>query len=155
MQDADQVILDQFRAVRNRTIELAHDVPAHLLEHRLYEGGPTVARELLHIADGVDWWMTHAFEDGGPWPPQYESTPAGVVAALEASRDRLLRFFEADHLAAMDRVFVEHDPDATEELRWLGRERVLYLTSHEVHHRGKLVLALRQAGFTEVPFMPF
>ena len=36
----------------------------------------------------------------------------------------------------------------------LGRDVVLYLTAHEVHHVGRIVAALRGLGFKDIPFMP-
>jgi uncharacterized damage-inducible protein DinB len=77
-----------------------------------------------------------------------------VSNALNASLKRVLTFFESKE-DRMNRRF-ELPLEKTEgDGSWLGRNRVLYLADHEVHHRGKTVLALRQWGMAGIPFMPF
>ena len=38
--------------------------------------------------------------------------------------------------------------------QWVGRDRVLYLTAHELHHLGRAELALWQFGQTDLPDFP-
>jgi uncharacterized damage-inducible protein DinB len=96
---------------------------------------------------------------GAPWPLGDQHDPASIVQALEQSRQRLLDFFEGGDAARMGQTFTLNprelpDPADGPLEAYTGRNRVLYLTDHEVHHRGKVVLALRQWGMRAVPFMP-
>jgi uncharacterized damage-inducible protein DinB len=156
MHEADRQIIDVFNATRLGTIDLAGRLPGELLALR-YEGDftPQVAATLLHIADGPHWWLTHCMQDGGRWsPPPATGDRSTVLEWLSASGDRLLRFFEADDGANMGRSFrliEEKGGDGP----WTGRDRLMYLAAHETHHRAKLVLVLRQAGFADFPFFPF
>ncbi len=127
-------------------------IPDELLA-RVPDGEETsVLWQLVHIADGPDWWMTHVLKDGGEWswPPRYAGSRSGVAEGLAASRDRVLRFFRARAGAPMAMRYSGTDPGE----EWTGRDRVLYLTEHEVHHRGRIVLALRQWGFDAFPGDP-
>jgi len=145
MNDADRCILDHFARVRNRTIELARQLPGELLARTAEGEEQSLFWLLVHIADAPNWWMTHVAKDGGSWAPSppFSKDRASVLDGLVASRDRVVHFFEADDGRRMGETFsLRHDDGSVEH--WTGRDRVLYYTDHELHHRGRIVLALLQ-----------
>ena len=153
MDDGDRQILEFFATVRRTTCELLDRVPEGLLD-RTAEGEDYPMRWLfVHVADGVNWWMHNVFADGKGVVRKPRPNKASIRRALEASADRLLTFFRAAGGQAMGRTFTFTDADGA-ETAWVGRDRVLYLAAHEVHHRGKIVLALRQWGFVKIPPLP-
>ena len=91
--------------------------------------------------------------DGGG-TPEYRFDRDSLVDALRLSTRRLVTFFEADDGRRMGEGYPDVLADKVTHVVWTGRDRVLYLTDHEVHHRGKIVLALRQWGFGDIPPMP-
>ncbi len=147
MNDADRCILDHYVKVRNRTIWLVKQLPDDLLARTAEGEEQSLFWLLVHIADAPTWWMTHVAKDGGTWaaPPPCSRDRASLLDGLAASRDRLVRFFEADGGRRMGETFsLRHDDGSAEQ--WTGRDRVLYYTDHELHHRGRIVLALLQWG---------
>lgn len=149
MHDADREILAHFVRTRNKTLDLLRVVPEEWLARKPDGEKSDIAWAFHHIALGVDHWMEQCMRDGGTTDRTPRRTRDALAAALEASRDRLARHFEADDGAAMGRTFTHRDQT------YVGRNRVLYLTQHESHHRGKIVLALRQWGCTDIPFLPY
>jgi uncharacterized damage-inducible protein DinB len=156
MNPADREILDHFARVREKTIELFEQMPDEMLGRKADGEDMTLGWLFMHIADGPDWWMEHCMQDGRGWiyPGDGPFQGEEIKGALQASLRRITEFFQAGDGERMGESF-ELDPEKTEgEGCWTGRNRVLYLAAHEVHHRGKMVLALRQWGADEFPFMP-
>jgi uncharacterized damage-inducible protein DinB len=156
MDDGDKEILADFQRSRRKTMDLLKSVPDAMLK-RTAKGERETAGELFHhIAGVVDGWMLRCMKDGGP-PPNWslKTTPskAQLLKELSASEKRLLKYFKARRGAAMNTTFGGEWKGKTYKFK--GRNRVTYLTQHEAHHRGKIVLALRQWGFTKIPFLPF
>ncbi len=153
MDDGDRAILDHFAGVRDATCELLSRVPEEMLGRRAEGEERPVEWLFAHIADGVDWWMHNVMHDGRGVVREYHHDRPSILRALRNSKDRLLAFFEAAGGRHMGETFTFEDADGT-CTEFIGRERVLYLTAHEVHHRGKIVLALRQWGFKDFPPLP-
>ncbi len=157
MTPADKEILKDFERTRQKTIDLLKAVPPGLLKKKAKGEETTLAGLFSHISLAVNGWMFRCMKDSGPqpqWPaPKSELNKAALLKSMRASQKRLLKFFEAKGGAAMSAVY-EREREG-KKYRFVGRNRVLYLTQHEVHHRGKIVLALRQWGFTKIPFLPF
>lgn len=151
--DGDREILAAFDLARGKTLALLKMVPASMLA-RTSAGEDMALGELFHhIAATTDGWMARCMQDGGPLPTTYTPSKPAIRAALASSRKRLLTFFKSDGGVMLDRVFTPSRKGTV--YRFAGRNRVSYLTQHEVHHRGKIILALRQWGVLEIPFMPF
>ena len=75
-----------------------------------------------------------------------------ILQLLRAMRDRVVGFFSEE--GAMRTAYAYPRPDGqTRPLS--GRWCLHYLLQHEVHHRAKVVLALRQWGMQEIPFLPY
>jgi len=154
MTDADREILDHYLRTRDKTIELVRAVPEDWLSRKAEGEDLDLAGIIQHIALGVDQWMETCMGDARQVDRKPKHTKETLLAALEASRDRLVRFFEANDGQPMGQTFTSQAGRSAGRT-FVGRNRVLYLTQHEAHHRGKLVLALRQWGFTDVPFLPY
>ena len=152
MHPADREILDHFLRIRERTVDLLVRIPDELLERTAPGEVLPTGRWFAHMARTVDRWMDELMADGGG-VPVYPLDRDGLVEALRLSSHRLVSFFEADDGRKMGEVYETTLNDGTPVV-WTGRDRVLYLTDHEVHHRGKVVLALRQWGFEDIPAMP-
>lgn len=157
MHPADHEILDAFDRTRAATIDLLDRMPDDLLLRTPAGAEKSLAWEFWHIADGVHGWMTWCMEGGSAddeLPQRFSK--AELRAILESTREHLLGYFRANEGEAMGRSY--RPPSFRHPGRindFTGRERVLYLTGHEAHHRGKVVLGLRQMGFTDVPFIPY
>jgi uncharacterized damage-inducible protein DinB len=152
MHPADREILKHFRQIRQRTIDLLERIPEEMLTRQADGEGLPLGRLFKHIAYVIDSWMYDFLHDG-KGRPRYPDDKTSVLAALESTADRLVSFFEAEdggRMAAEHPATLENGTPVV----WTGRDRVLYLTDHEVHHRGKIVLALRQWGFEDIPPMP-
>jgi uncharacterized damage-inducible protein DinB len=153
MASGDKEILEDFKRTREKTIELLNAIPPRMLAQRAEGEDATLGELFHHLAATVDGWMMRCMQDGGPPPCAYKPTKAAIGKALRASQRRLLKFFKANNAAAMDTVFQRTHQEKS--YRFVGRGRVLYLTQHEAHHRGKIVLALRQWGFVAIPYLPY
>jgi uncharacterized damage-inducible protein DinB len=154
MHPADRELLDHFRRTRDKTIELVECIPEDLLDRTPPGESASLLQLLAHAGCAEAWRMANVLHDGGE--QRYEVPPDrdGLVAAITRARDRVLAFFEADDGANLGRAFCDEKGDGTRRER-TGRTWLLYYIDHEVHHRGKIVLALRQFGFTGIPFIPF
>lgn len=151
--DGDREIIDAFDRARSKTIALLKGVPAQMLSKKADGEDVTLGELFHHIAATCDGWMARAMNDGGPTPNAYVASKPAISKALSASRKRMVKFFKADGGMMMAKVFT---PSRQGKIyQFTGRNRVSYLTQHEVHHRGKIILALRQWGISDIPFMPF
>lgn len=125
------LIIDNFKETRKATIKLARAIPVDLYD-------ACVAYELHHIGHGVAVWMNGHMQDG---KGLYEETSDKdqLLKLLRSSRTRLLSYWKAIGQAPVsERGFLDF---------------VLYITSHEVHHRARLVRHL-EGRAVDVPFMP-
>lgn len=153
MNPADREILKHFRQIRRRTIDLVERIPEEILTRQADGEGLPLGKLCKHIAYVVDGWMEELMGDGKGLP-RYADDKSAILDALESTAERLVSFFEADDGRHMGDEYDTTLDDGVTPVIWTGRDRVLYLTDHEVHHRGKIVLALRQWGFADIPPMP-
>jgi uncharacterized damage-inducible protein DinB len=140
-----------------KTIELLERVPDEWLTRTAEGEDMSLSWLFRHVADGPDWWMNHCMQDGLGWEYFGDGTfdRSTLENALRQSMKRVLTFFEAEQLQRMGQHFSLIPEKSEGEESWSGRNRILYLADHEVHHRGKIILALRQWGMKDFPFMPF
>lgn len=152
MHPADREILKHFSQIRRRTLDLLERIPEEMLTRQAEGEAVPLCRLFKHIAQTIDGWLGYDLQDG-KGQPVYQDGKISLQGALEFSADRLLSFFEEND---GERMGTEYPMtlDNGDPVVWTGRDRVLYLTDHEVHHRGKIVLALRQWGFDDIPPMP-
>ena len=154
MNDADREILDHFIRTRAKTVELVRRVPDELLPQTPDGEESAFAQLFNHAGSGEAWWMANVLRDGGDQSQSFAQDKESILKAIQAAGNRVASSFSADDGEAMGRTFSFVDENG-QTLEWTGRNRLLYFISHEVHHRGKIVLALRQCGFTDIPFLPF
>ncbi len=146
MHEADLSILRHFAGIRDVTLALLHSLPDDWLERPLPGGdGWTVRKAFLHIAAGQCGWLKGLGEGKGGMDSDALLDKAGIERTLLEARRRMLDFFGSSQVDRMGPL--EGEPH-------VGRDVVLYLTAHEVHHRGTLVRALWEWDMKDLPFEP-
>ena len=151
MNDGDREIIDHFIWVREQTMELLRRVPQEFLTRTPDGEDHKLSFLFAHAGCSGSWWMHNVLGAGGP---EHHSSPddrQSLLAEMESWRDRVVSFFEADDGERMGQTFSPTDESGTTR-EWTGRNRLLYFAGHEVHHHGRIVLALRQCGFTNFPW---
>jgi len=143
-----------FLRTREKTIELVLCIHDELLARTPNGEAQPLYHLLGHTGTSGDWWIPNVLDDGQPKGAVYPPEKAALIAEMARWRDRVLAFFTAEDGVNLGRTFPFDESDGT-RTEWTGRNRLLYFVDHEVHHRGKIVLALRQWGVEKLPFFPF
>jgi uncharacterized damage-inducible protein DinB len=154
MNDGDREILDHFTRTREKTKELLRRVPEDWLERTPDGEKYSLGVLFQHTGCGEAWWMHAVMKDGGPQHYGPAGDTDSILERMETARGRVVSFFEEGDGRRMAEMFSWVDENG-KTLEWQGRDRLHYFTDHEVHHRGKIVLALRQWGFEDIPFLPY
>lgn len=143
-------VLDHFAVAREKTLELVRAIPEEWFDRKAAGEEVPLKGVLAHVSSAIDYYMTKVALDGKPRFARPGKGRTGMIRALEKSRDRLLSFFETEGGKRLGQQFKEG-----RELVFTGQQMVDYLTDHEIHHRAKIVLALRQWGMKEFPPLNF
>jgi uncharacterized damage-inducible protein DinB len=118
--------------------------------------GFTVAAQVAHTADTVDWFMEGAFGDG--WDMDFDATVAKAKAVTSLSE--ATEWLERAFANATSIIAGQSDEDLlqpiTDTAIMGGAPRLSVVSGiidHTAHHRGSLAVYARMVG--KVPLMPY
>ena len=116
----------------------------------------TVAAQVAHVADTVDWFVEGAF--GGGWDMDFAGIEARIraVTSLAEANAWLDRAFEAAVRAVEAATDEELRAPVPDDRMMKGMPRagiVNGIVDHTAHHRGSLAVYLRVMG--RKPVMPY
>lgn len=125
-------------------LDAARELPAEELQRDLRGSFESILGTLRHLLWGERSWLRFWTENGfGPnlAPSDYPDLSAIVASwsALEAEQDAFARALTDERLAA-DFPVQEND--------YVLGELIQHALNHSTHHRGQVVLMLRQLGHT-------
>ena len=131
--------------VHNDTLTLLDKFSDDELNHTAYQGGMTVGRIALHIAEAEEgWFRLIATKKRDQWPTDYtlenypnKSAIKALLTEVRAKTTTYLGTLTADDLDAQ----IE-SPWGQFSLRFI----IWHVIEHEIHHRGELSLILGTLG---------
>ena len=149
IQDLD-IFLDYFGKVHQRTVRVAHCIPADKLEWSYREGKFTLADLVRHIA-AIERHMFAETIQGKP------SRYAGCGKELADGLEEVLAFLEKMHGESvaiisllstedLNRKCITPDGASITVWKWLRA-----MVEHEIHHRGQIYVYLAMLGVPTPP----
>ena len=151
MDDGDREIIEHFKWMRGNTIELAQRMTNELMGRTPDGESQKLSVLLTHAGCSGAWWMSNVLRDGGRESERFSDDREEMIEEMQWWRDRVVSFFEANGGERMGQTFFFTEEDGT-KLEWTGRNRLFYFIAHEADHYGRIVLALRQWGFDDIPW---
>jgi uncharacterized damage-inducible protein DinB len=135
--DAAEELLEEFERGGRVTEYLIGRIPTPLWQRPTVAGGRTMAAVVAHIHSVRKTFGKMGGANTAPSLDRKTVTPAEARRALRTTNDALTSLFR-DSLARGD-ARVKGLPRRTVNM-------MLYLTEHDAHHRGQLMLRLREFG---------
>jgi len=109
-------------------------------------GGLTVAQHLAHMAGVTKFWLSELDgEAAAPLPVLYDTSREDVFLAQEDPA-RAAEVLRELHSAALQTVLQAGDRGQLSHPT--PAQFLLHMHTHDAHHRGQILLALKTAGFT-------
>lgn len=147
-----------FRTVRNNTIQIAEEIPEERYNEPLAPGCRTIGQTLAHIAFIPDLQMfmqqkgindlaqmnfPQFLQAQGPLEAQ-PRTKAELIALLKSEGEKFASYLEALSESALAEIVKM--PAGANPAHKSRFEMLLSPKEHEMHHRGQLMVAQRNAG---------
>ncbi len=164
MQNADQELINQFKAFRDYTIELTKRVPKELLNEvpsnqsflGINNREIKIKTLLAHTGYSVDWWMSNVIKDGKKDIDDWEFVQSDqcdneyLRKKMEANKNRIIEYFTRDDGSNFEKQ-IDWEDDGKRH-SYTGRQHLFYMFTHELNHYGRLMIALREFGFNSFPW---
>lgn len=151
--DTKREILDTFVRTRDKTIELVETIPDDWLSRTAEGEEHSLGCLLQHIAGANARWMYRIKNETGEIITPADGVPKSeIIGMMKKTCEETIAFFSKEGM--IEKTF-HFTLQGGKKCQLTGLWCLLYLMQHEVHHRGKVVLALRQWGAKNIPFMPY
>ncbi len=134
--DMLEPILRQWTTNNNINIFLLGAIAPETLDASVPNGGRSVGQLLRHMIEVRNQWLA-----------AIDRNHVGEKLPKQVDIGMLIRAFEASAAAIADVITLVGDPQA--KVKGFGEDLtafVMYLCSHDAHHRGQILLILRLAG---------
>ena len=116
-----------------------------ILDRRFDMGRGSIRKNLLHMLDAEQWWLTNWTISPHPFP----QTPVTTSIAELVDRWKIIAAARNEYLAGVDETESQREVEVTvggPPTRFKVVESAAQLTMHGTHHRAQVVNLFRQVG---------
>ena len=138
-------LFSHWHEIHTGTLAILDKFSDQELTHVTYDGGMTVGRIALHIADAEEgWFRLIATKERDEWPVDFTlenyPTRSAIKTLLAEVHAKTFAYLDTLTIADFDTLF--ESPWGQFTLRFV----IWHVLEHEIHHRGELSLILGTLG---------